>query len=54
MRIHEAARADEKNKKAFETEELQPKEVPVEDMVAVKRSPIPEEKKTLTMQKITG
>jgi len=28
--------ADEKNKKTLENEELQPKEVPIEDMVAVK------------------
>ncbi len=46
--------ADEKNKKTLETEELQLEEVSVEDMVAVKRSPIPEGKKTVTMRKITA
>jgi len=45
--------ADEKNKKTLETEELQLEEVSIEDMVAVKRSPIPEGKKTVTMRKIT-
>jgi len=46
--------ADEKNKKILETEELQLEEVSVEDMVAVKRSPIPQGKKTVTMRKITA
>lgn len=45
--------ADEKNKKALETEELQLEEVSVEEMADLKRPPISEKKRILTTQGIT-